>query len=98
MDFEDIKDGFAPFDRLIQIDIFGEKHFVPENNSLLRGFQYLAIDNISYGEFCWNGDCLNCQVWVKNGDKEKAIIACRTNVTEEMEIIRLSDEIELEGD
>jgi NADH dehydrogenase/NADH:ubiquinone oxidoreductase subunit G len=95
MNLDDFKDIFEPFDRLIEIKILGETIEVPENNSLLRCFQYLSIENISYGDFCWNGDCLNCQVWIKNGDKEKAIMSCRTKVFEGMEIVRMSEEIKL---
>lgn len=96
MDFEDLRDIFEPFDRLVKIDILGTKYEVPENNTLLRGFQYLSIESISYGDFCWNGECLNCQVWLKNGDKEKAVLACRTNVAEGMEIVKMSPGIELD--
>lgn len=95
MNIEDIKDVFSPYDRLIEIDICGEKREVPENNSLLRCFQYLSVENISYGDFCWNGECLNCQVWLQNGDKEKAVMACRTIVEENMRIVRIADGIEL---
>lgn len=91
----DLQDFFQPYEKLIEIDIMGRKCSVPENNTLLRGFQFLSMESISYGDFCWNGDCLNCQVWIKNGDKEKGVIACRTNVAEGMEIIRMSNEIEL---
>jgi hypothetical protein len=97
MDIEDLRDIFEPFDRLVEIDILGTKREVPENNTLLRGFQYLAIENVSYGDFCWNGECLNCQVWLKNDDKEKAVLACRTTVQEGMEIVRMSQEIDLDG-
>ena len=93
MDPSDVNDLFEPFDRLIEIDICGRKYSVPENNSILRGLQYLDMDAISYGDFCWNGECLNCQVWIKNGEKEKAVMSCRTNVVEGMEIVRISDEI-----
>ena len=85
---------FQPYEKLIEIDILGTKYMVPENNSLLRCFQFLAMENISYGDFCWNGECLNCQVWIKNGDKEKAVMACRTEVFEKMEIVRVSSDIE----
>ncbi|MEP6946318.1 MAG: 2Fe-2S iron-sulfur cluster-binding protein [Acidobacteriota bacterium] len=88
-------DIFTPYERLVEIDIAGSKHMVPENNSLLRCFQFLSMENISYGDFCWNGECLNCQVWLSNGDKEKAVMSCRTVVQENMSIIRLSDEIDL---
>ncbi len=96
MEIEDIKGVFQPYERLIEIDICGKEAMVPENNSLLRGFQFLSVESISYGDFCWNGECLNCQVWVKNGDKEKGVMACRTNVEPGMEIVRLSEHIELE--
>ncbi len=90
-----LPDIFQPFDRLIEIEILGTKHMVPENNTLLRCFQYLAMESISYGDFCWNGECLNCQVWIKNGDKEKAAMACRTIVAEDMKIVRMAEGIDL---
>lgn len=83
------EDVLLPYEKLIEIRILGEKHMVPENNSILRGFQFLKSEEISYGDFCWNGECLNCQVWIKTGDKEKMVIACRTEVAEGMEILRL---------
>ena len=86
---------FEPYERLVTITICGQQHEVPENNSILRGLQYLDMESISYGDFCWNGECINCQVWIKYGDKEKAVIACRTNVTDGMEIVRLSDGMEI---
>ncbi len=91
----ELPDIFEPYEKLIEIEILGTKYMVPENNSLLRCFQFLAMENISYGDFCWNGECLNCQVWIQNGDKEKAVISCRTNATEGMQIIRLAEGIEL---
>ena len=95
MNFEDYKDIFEPFERLVEIEICGEKAQVPENNTLLRCFQFLSMETISFSDFCWNGDCLNCQVWIKNGDKEKGLISCRTKVEEGMDIVRLSKEIDL---
>ena len=90
-----LPDIFQPYERLIAIDILGTKYMVPENNTLLRCFQYLAMENISYGDFCWNGECLNCQVWLQVGEKEKAVIACRTLVSEDMKLVRLADGIDL---
>ena len=86
---------FEPYERLVKIKILGAEHEVPENNSILRGLQFLDMDAISYGDFCWNGECINCQVWIKVGDKEKAVIACRTNVEDGMEIVRLTDGMEI---
>lgn len=88
-------DMFEPYDRLIEIEILGTKYRVPENNSILRCLQFLDMESISYGDFCWNGECFNCQVWLKNGEKEKAVMACRTNVFEGMQIVKMSELIVL---
>jgi hypothetical protein len=94
MTFPDI---FAPYEQLIDIEILGERCSVPENNTLLRCFQFLSMESISYGEFCWNGECLNCQVWLQQGEKVKAVMACRTIVIEGMKIVRLAEGIDLES-
>lgn len=86
---------FEPYTRLVKIKILGVEREVPENNSILRGLQFLNMDAISYGDFCWNGECINCQVWITNGEKEKGVIACRTNVEEGMEIVKLSEGMEI---
>ncbi len=92
-------DLFEPFERLIEIEICGKKAEVPENNTILRCFQYLALEKVSYGDFCWNGECANCQVWyeVENNENkgEKPVLACRTEVSEGMKIVKLSDEMNL---
>jgi succinate dehydrogenase/fumarate reductase-like Fe-S protein len=92
----ELGDILQPYERLIAIDILGERREVPENNSLLRCFQFLSPDTVSYSDLCWNGTCMDCQVWIKNGDKEKAVMACRTDVAEGIEIVRMSPTIELE--
>jgi len=84
---------FAPYERLIEIEILGRPRSVPENNSILRCLQFLQMDNISNADLCWNGDCLNCQVWIERGGKEKAVVACRTTVTEGMRIVRISPDL-----
>ena len=91
-------DIFAPYEKLIEIEILGEKRMVPENNSLLRCFQFLAMESISDSSLCWNGECLDCQVWLQIGDKEKAVMACRTTATENMKIVRMADGIDLGSD
>lgn len=90
-----IKDIFEPFEKLIEIEICGATREVPENNTLLRCFQFLAMETISFGDFCWNGDCLNCRVWLAQGEKGKTVLACRAKVEEGMKIIQLSKEIKL---
>lgn len=84
---------FEPYDRLITIEICGVEHDVPENNTILRCLQFLDIEKISDADLCWNSDCLNCQVWISTGEKEKALIACRSKVEKGMKIVRMSPEI-----
>lgn len=91
-DYENI---FEPFERLIEIEILGRLTEVPENNSLLRCFQFLNMETISLGDFCWNGDCANCQVWLAGAEREKPILSCRTKVKDGMKIVKMSKEIEL---
>ncbi len=94
-------DLLDPFDRLVTIQVLGREVQVPEKNRLLRCFQYLSINTISYGDFCWNGECTNCQVWYhvegQTQENDKPALACRLEVIEGMEITNLSRFIELEG-
>jgi NADH dehydrogenase/NADH:ubiquinone oxidoreductase subunit G len=84
---------FAPYERLIEIEILGRIRSVPENNSILRCLQFLQMDNISNADLCWNGDCLNCKVWIERNGKEKAVMSCRTTVAEGMKIVRISPDL-----
>ncbi|HZH33558.1 MAG TPA: 2Fe-2S iron-sulfur cluster-binding protein [Pyrinomonadaceae bacterium] len=90
-------DIFEPYQRLIEIEICGKTAEVPENNTLLRCFQFLSLESVSMGDFCWNGDCANCQVWLetKGSVPEKPVLACRTKVQENMKIVRMSNAIEI---
>lgn len=94
-------DLFEPYEKLIPIEILGQRVEVPENNRLLRCFQYLSIDTISYGDFCWNGDCTHCEVWYHNAEQTEAddepVLSCRFEVREGMVITKLSPYVELEG-
>jgi hypothetical protein len=85
---------FEPFERLIEIEILGRKYSVPEKNSLLRCFQYLFLEPISYGGFCWNGTCRTCEVHYHLGDgRDRTCLACSTKVIEGMVITAVSPEI-----
>jgi NADH dehydrogenase/NADH:ubiquinone oxidoreductase subunit G len=95
MNIEDYKDIFEPFEKLVTIEISGKLFEVPENNMLLRCFQYIDINRISIGDFCWNGDCANCQVWIDSGDSEKPVLSCRTKVVDGMKITKTAAEIAL---
>jgi hypothetical protein len=93
----DLSDVLTPYERLIEIEICGQKKQVPENNTILRCLQYLDTELISYADLCWNGECINCQVWIQNGDKEKMVMACNTQTIEGMKIVRLAEPIELKN-
>jgi NADH dehydrogenase/NADH:ubiquinone oxidoreductase subunit G len=94
-------DLYDPFEKLVGIEILGSHVEVPENNHLLRCFQYLSMRTISYGDFCWNGECTNCQVWYhtegQTENDDKPALSCRLKVKEGMVISRVSRFVELEG-
>ena len=94
-------DLLDPYERLVPIEILGHSVEVPENNRLLRCFQFLSINTISYGDFCWNGDCTHCQFWYheegQTEEQDRTALSCRFQVREGMVITRLSGHVELEG-
>jgi len=97
----DASELLDPYEKLITIQILGKEVQVPEKNRLLRCFQYLSINSISYGDFCWNGECTNCQIWYHDSGQtsasDKPILSCRSEVIEDMVITKLSPFIKLEG-
>lgn len=94
-------DLFDPYEKLVRVELLGREVEVPENNSLLRCFQFLSLHTISMGDFCWNGDCANCQVWYREAGEEagaeRTALACRFDVREGMTITRLSPYVHIEG-
>ena len=95
-------DLLDPYERLLRIEVLGRAVEVPERNSLLRCFQFLSVNTISYGDFCWNGDCTNCQVWFRDSAQApaaapKPALACRTDVREGMVITNMDPHIRIKG-
>ena len=94
-------DLLDPYEKLVNIEILGRRVSVPEKNRLLRCFQYLSINTISYGDFCWNGDCTNCQVWYhhegQTEQSDRPALSCRLECEDGMVISKLSRFIELDG-
>ena len=97
----DLSDLLDPYERLVRIEVMGKTVEVPEKNRLLRCFQYLSLNTISYGDFCWNGDCTNCQVWYhtegQSKEDDRTGLSCRMEVIEGMTITSMSPFIKLEG-
>jgi hypothetical protein len=94
-------DLLDPYDKLITIEVLGQQVEVPEKNRVLRCFQFLSLNTISYGDFCWNGDCTNCQIWYhaegQTSDSDKPALACRMEVIDRMVITSVSPFIKLDG-
>jgi hypothetical protein len=86
---------FRPFTRLLRITILGREFEVPEDNPVLRCFQYLAPEEVSYGSFCWNEECQNCRVTFDLGDERpnREALSCKLMVQESMRIKAVTPEI-----
>lgn len=88
------EDLFHPYQRLVEIQIQGRVYHVPENNILLRCLQYLCMEDISCGRFCWNQECKTCAISyeLKSGES-KTGLCCETMVVEGMKILNISKEL-----
>lgn len=86
---------FESFDSLIDIEICHKPVQVPDNNKLLRCFQFINMDAVSLGDYCWNGDCVNCQIWYEAESGEtRSALACRMYVRPGLIITRLSETLQ----
>ena len=86
---------FRPFERLVTITVRGKQFEVPEGNMLLRGFQYLAPENVAYGRFCWNEECQYCRVTYDLGEGTPSHVAlsCKLVVKAGMRVTEMAQEI-----
>lgn len=86
---------FRPFSRLVKINILGREFEVPENNTLLRCFQYLAPEAVSYGRFCWNEECQYCRVSFGPGDESKTrtALSCKLMAQDGLRVREVTTEI-----
>ncbi|MGH9763606.1 MAG: 2Fe-2S iron-sulfur cluster-binding protein [Blastocatellia bacterium] len=87
-------DLFLKYDRLVTIFVCGLTMQVPENNSVLRGFQFVNSTGLVSGSYCWNGDCTSCLIWIEDSaGKTKKALACQTVVTPDMRIADASAQL-----
>ena len=86
---------FHPFDRLVKIKVGDQEFEVPEGNMLLRGFQYLSPEDVSYGRFCWNEECQYCRVTFDLGPdtQSRVALSCKLMVQEGMRVTDMAQEI-----
>lgn len=86
---------YRRFERLTEIILHGCAVSVPENNSVLRCLQFLSLDGVSAGNYCWNGDCANCRIWFEGSDGRVCTgLACRMPVRSGLVITALSPDLE----
>ena len=85
---------YRPYSRLVRIRILQREFEVPENNILLRCFQFIA-PAVPYGPFCWNGDCENDRIRFREGAHADVVtgLSCQTLVKEGMEIVEISPDL-----
>ncbi len=84
---------FGDFKKLLRVDVMGRVILMPEENTLLRGFQFASPESVSYGRFCWNGTCNNCTVTVRQGSRETKGPACRLDAADGLCVTSISSEI-----
>ena len=86
---------YQPFARLVKISVRGQEFEVPENNSLLRGLQYLAPEPVAMGHFCWNEECQYCRVDfdLGEGTTARTALACKLQVEDGLRVRELTAEI-----
>ena len=86
---------FRPYQKLIAITIRGKKFEIPENQILLRAFQYLCPETIPYGRYCWNEECQYCRVTVDQGEGTPSHVAlsCKLMVKSGMRVTDMAQEV-----
>jgi hypothetical protein len=90
-----MSEPFRPYEKLVEITMYGKKFHVPERNSLLRCFQFISPETIPYGRFCWNQECQYCRVscQLPDDDEPREMLSCKFIVMAGMEITELSQEL-----
>ena len=85
---------FQPYERLVEIRIQGRCIQVPNNNLLLRCFQYQCMEDVSSGRFCWNQECKTCAIGYELASGGlRTGLSCQTIVVEGMKIIKITKEL-----
>ena len=90
-----MSEPFRPYEKLVEIKVFGKTFQVPERNSLLRCFQFISPETIPYGRFCWNQDCQYCRVSCQLPDEDQPheMLSCKFIVMPGMEVTEMSQEL-----
>lgn len=73
---------YEPYSKLVKLRVLEDTFEVPENNTLLRCYQFVSPEAVPMGNFCWNGTCKNCQVTLRRGGFARVCLSCQTVVKE----------------
>ena len=86
---------FGKDPRLVTIGLLGRRVRVPAGETVLRCFQYLALETVSAGPFCWNGECGHSMFRYRlpGEPAERRGLACRIRVEPGMEVTGLSPDL-----
>jgi len=95
---EPLEGVLEPWSKKVAIHIAGVAHMVPENQDVIRIFQYLGLlDRLSFhaGTYCWNATCNNCIFTYRDPATGAAITkrACQTRLFEGLEVLALPKDV-----
>jgi hypothetical protein len=96
---EPLEGVLEPWSRKVEIRIGGDAYQVPENQDVIRIFQYLgALDRVAFfaGHYCWNATCNNCIFTYKDPVTGAAVTkrACQTRVFDGLEVLALPKDVQ----
>ena len=86
---------YRPYTKFITIKVRDKTFSIPENQLLLRAFQYLCPNTIPYGRYCWNEECQYCRVSVRRpgSDRVTQALSCKLMAEEGLEVLELAAEL-----
>ncbi len=95
---EPLEGVLEPWSRKVAIVIDGKPHLVPENQDVIRVFQYLGLlEKIAFfaGNYCWNATCNNCIFTYRDPMTGEPVTkrACQTRLFDGLEVIRLPKDV-----
>ena len=74
----------------VMIRIGDAAYEVPGEGTLLHAFQYLRMREVMAAGFCWNGECVTCEVELEAETGYQAFLACQLPITEGMRVVDVS--------
>ena len=95
---EPLEGVLEPWQKKITVVIAGARHLVPENQDMIRIFQYLGLtERLSFfaGHYCWNATCDNCIFTYRDPSTGEAVTkrACQTRVFDGLEVLHLPKDV-----